>query len=99
KLQDVMVSNVRRSLLTVMGAVLAVLLVACLNLAGLMLARAMRRSREMALRSALGATRAQLVRLMASEGLLLALGGGLLAIVVARLATYVLLHSEPLAIP
>jgi predicted permease len=98
-LQEVMVSDVRRSLLTVMGAVLAVLLVACLNLAGLMLARAMRRSREMALRSALGATRAQLVRLMASEGLVLALGGGALGIVVARVAMYVLLHGAPLAIP
>ncbi len=79
KLQDVVVSEVRRSLLTVMGAVLAVLLVACLNLAGLMMARAMRRSREIALRSALGATRAQLARLLACEGLLLALGGGLSA--------------------
>ena len=84
KLQDVMVSEVRRSLLTVMGAVLAVLLVACLNLAGLTMARAMRRSREMALRSALGATRARLVRLMASEGLLLALGGGVIGVLVAR---------------
>jgi predicted permease len=98
-LQDVVVSGVRRSLLTVMGAVVAVLLVACLNLAGLMLARAMRRSREIALRSALGATRAQLVRLLAAEGLLLALGGGLLAIAVARAATFVLLHAAPLDIP
>jgi predicted permease len=99
KLQDVVVSDVRRSLLTVMGAVLAVLLVACLNLAGLMLARTMRRSREIALRSALGATRTQLVRLLAAEGLLLALGGGLLAIAVARILTFVLLHTAPLAIP
>ncbi len=99
KLQDVMVSEVRGSLLTVMGAVLAVLLVACLNLAGLMMARTMRRSREIALRSALGATRAQLVRLLAAEGLLLALGGGLLAIVVARVSILVLLHAAPLAIP
>jgi predicted permease len=98
-LQDTVVSGVRRSLLTVMGAVLAVLLVACLNLAGLMLARTMRRSREIALRSALGATRAQLVRLLAAEGLLLALGGGLLAIAAARVFTHMLLHTAPLAIP
>lgn len=98
-LKDVMVSEVRRSLLTVMGAVLAVLLIACLNLAGLMMARAMRRSRELALRSALGATRSQLVRLMACEGLLLAFCGGLLGVVVARAATMVLLHDAPLAIP
>jgi predicted permease len=82
-----------------MGAVLAVLLVACLNLAGLMMARTMRRSREIALRSALGATRAQLARLLAAEGLLLALGGGLLALAVAREATFVLLHAAPLSIP
>ncbi|MFZ0745482.1 MAG: ABC transporter permease [Terracidiphilus sp.] len=99
KLQDVMVSEVRRSLLTVMGAVLAVLLVACLNLAGLMMARAMRRSREIALRSALGASRGQLMRLMACEGLLLALGGGMLGALIARASVDVLLHSAPLAIP
>ena len=99
KLQDVVVSDVRRSLLTVMGAVVAVLLVACLNLAGLMTARAMRRSREIALRSALGATRAQLLRLIFCEGLLLALGGGVLATFVAAGSTYVLLHLSPLAIP
>jgi len=98
-LQDVVVSDVRRSLLTVMGAVLAVLLVACLNLAGLMMARTMRRSREIALRSALGATRAQLARLLAAEGLLLALGGGLLGVAVAKGSLFVLLHSSPLAIP
>ncbi len=99
KLQDVVAGGVRRSLLTVMGAVLAVLLVACLNLAGLMMARAMRRSREIALRSALGATRVQLARLLACEGLLLAMGGGLLAVLVARLAADALLHAAPLAIP
>lgn len=98
-LQDVVVSGVRRSLLTVMGAVLAVLLVACLNLAGLMMARTMRRSREIAMRSALGATRAQLARLLAAEGLLIALGGGLIGIAFARIFTSVLLHAAPLAIP
>ena len=98
-LQDVIVGDVRRSLLAVMGAVIAVLLVACLNLAGLMIARAMRRSREMQVRSALGATRLQMLRLLTAEGLLLALGGGLLALPVARGATALLLHASPLAIP
>lgn len=98
-LQDVLVGQVRRSLLTVMGAVLAVLLVACLNLAGLMMARSMRRSREIAVRSALGATHGQLVRLLLSEGLLLALGGGVFGILIARFATDLLLHSAPLALP
>lgn len=98
-LKAVVVSDVRRSLLTVMGAVLAVLLLACLNLAGLMTARAVRRSREMAMRSALGASRSQLVRLMACEGLLLAVCGGALGVLVARISTAVLLHAAPLAIP
>lgn len=99
KLQDVVVSVSRRSLLTLMGAVVAVLLVACLNLAGLVIARAIRRSHEIALRAALGATRGQLLRLLASEGLLLALGGAALALLVTRVATNVLLHSAPLSIP
>jgi predicted permease len=99
RLQDVMVSDVRRSLFTVLGAVVAVLLVACLNLAGLMMARTMRRSREMAVRSALGATRFEIFRLLACEGLLLALGGGLLALLVTRVGIRLLLHSSPLSIP
>jgi predicted permease len=99
KLQDVVVSDVRRSLLTVLGGVIAVLLIACLNLAGLMSARAMRRGREIALRSALGATRTQLLRLVACEGLLLALGGAVLATFVAMGATKMLLENAPLAIP
>jgi predicted permease len=99
KFKDVVVSDVRRSLLTVMGAVIAVLLVACLNLAGLMIARASRRSREIAVRSALGATQAQLLRLLACEGLLLALVGGLLALAVTRGMAGILLHASPLSIP
>ncbi len=98
-LQDVLVSQVRRSLLTVMGAVVAVLFVACLNLAGLMMARSMRRSREIAVRSALGATRGQLVRLLLAEGILLACGGGLGGVIVARIGSDLLLHASPLAVP
>jgi predicted permease len=99
RLQDVIVSDVRRSLLAVMGGVVAVLLIACLNLAGLMTARTMRRLREIALRSALGATRTQLLRLVLCEGLLIALGGAILATFVAIAATGLLLRHAPLAIP
>ena len=98
-LQDVLVSRVRRSLLLVLAAVLSVLLVACINLAGLMIARSMRRSREMAVRSALGARRAQLVRLVLCEALLLALGGGVHGIAVARVCVELLMHAAPLAVP
>jgi predicted permease len=98
-LQDILVSHARRSLLTIFAAVLAVLLVACLNLAGLMMARSMRRSRELAVRSALGATRGQLVRLLLAEGLLLALGGAAFGILVAVVSSDLLLHASPLALP
>jgi predicted permease len=98
-LQDILVANARRSLMTVLGAVVAVLLVACLNLAGLMMARSMRRSRELALRTALGATRTQLIRLIAVEGSLIALSGGALGIIVARATAALLLDASPLPIP
>lgn len=98
-LQEVLVGRVRHSLLTVMGAVAAVLLVACLNLAGLMLARSLRRSREFAVRSALGATRGQLVRLLFCEGLLLAFAGAIVGTAVTRASTHLLLHASPLPIP
>lgn len=98
-LREVLAGPVRRSLLTVLGAALAVLLVTCLNIGGLMIARAMGRSRELAVRTALGATQGQLVRLMACEGALLAVGGGVVGTAVAFAASGLLLHAAPLAIP
>jgi predicted permease len=98
-LQEVLVGNVQRSLWTLMGAVIALLLVACLNLAGLVIARSLRRGREMAVRTALGATRGQLLRLLLCEGLLIAAGGGVLALAVSQAATGLLLHAAPIAIP
>jgi putative ABC transport system permease protein len=98
-LQRVVVSGVRTSLLTMLAAVLAVLLVACLNLSVLMTARAWRRAREMAVRSALGASRGNLLRLMMCESLVLALVGGALGLWLSRLAVPVLLATAPIAIP
>jgi predicted permease len=98
-LQQVVVSNVRTSLLTMLAAVLAVLLVACLNLAVLMTARTWRRAREMAVRRALGASRGDLLRLMMCESLVLALVGGGLGLWLSRLAVPVLLATAPIAIP
>ncbi|HZZ77484.1 MAG TPA: FtsX-like permease family protein, partial [Gemmataceae bacterium] len=98
-LQQVVVSAVRMSLLTMLAAVLAVLLVACLNLAVLMTARTWRRAREMAVRSALGASRANLLRLMMCESLVLALVGGGLGLLLSRLAVPMLLRTAPIAIP
>jgi predicted permease len=98
-LQQVVVSSVRTSLLTMLAAVLAVLLVACLNLAVLMTARTWRRAREMAVRSALGASRANLLRLMMCESLVLALVGGGLGLWLSQLAVPILLRTVPIPIP
>lgn len=98
-LQQVVVSGVQASLLTMLAAVLAVLLVACLNLAVLMTARTWRRAREMAVRSALGASRKNLLRLMMCESLVLALVGGGLGLWLSRLAVPVLLRTAPIPIP
>jgi predicted permease len=98
-LRQVVVSRARTSLLTMLVAVLAVLLVACLNLAVLMTARAWKRSREMAVRSALGASRSRLLRLMMCESLILALVGGGLGLWLSRLAVPLLLRTAPIAVP
>ncbi|WP_047490169.1 ABC transporter permease [Terriglobus sp. TAA 43] len=98
-LQTALVGDVRGSLIVLMGAVAAVLLVACLNLAGLTVARSIARSRELAMRTALGASRSDLLRLMLSESILLAIGGALLGLMVARTAAIAFVAYAPISLP
>jgi predicted permease len=86
-------------LVALTGAVAFVLLVACANLTNLLLTRACARTRELAVRTAVGASRAQLVRQLATESLVLAVLGGALGVLVAMWGVRALMLFAPLSIP
>jgi putative ABC transport system permease protein len=95
-LRETMVESFRPSLLMFMGAVALVLLIACGNVASLLLARASARTSEMAVRSALGANRWRLVRQLLTESLVLGVGAGVLGTAVAVVVQRSLVAATPL---
>src|SRR6185312_1061257 len=83
-LNEVIVGEIRPILLALLGAVALLLLIACANVANLLLARSLARRNEMAIRSALGASRGRLMGLMISEGLILSFTGAAIGVVLAH---------------
>jgi predicted permease len=92
-------ADARRPLWLVLGAVAAALLIACVNVAGLMGARWTARQRELAIRTAMGAGRSRLVQLVAVESLLLAFTGGAAGLTLASVSLRTLLATAPASVP
>ena len=97
--QDALVGDARRSIWILQFAVGLILLIACANLANLLMARAESRRREFAVRAALGASRSRLLRQTMTEGLMLCAAGGMLGLWLAHVAVQALIRAYPTSVP